>query len=35
MKTLIAATTSLIVLAGAAQAESYVMVTHTQGTDPF
>ena len=36
MKRLLAATTSLMVLAGAAAAaEKYVMVTHTQGTDPF
>lgn len=35
MRKLLAATASLLVLAGAAHAERYVMVTHTQGTDPF
>lgn len=35
MKNLLAATTSLLVLASAAHAEKYVMITHTQGTDPF
>ncbi len=35
MRKLLAATTALLVLAGAAHAEKYVMVTHTQGTDPF
>jgi simple sugar transport system substrate-binding protein len=35
MRKLLAATTSLLVLAGAAHAERYVMITHTQGTDPF
>ena len=35
MRRLLAATTSLLLLAGAAHAEKYVMITHTQGTDPF
>lgn len=35
MKTLAATTAALALLAGAAMAERYVMITHTQGTDPF
>lgn len=35
MKKLMMAATALTMMAGAAQAERYVMVTHTQGTDPF
>jgi simple sugar transport system substrate-binding protein len=35
MKTLLAAATAALTLAGAAHAERYVMITHTQGTDPF
>ena len=35
MKKLLATTVALSVMAGAAFAERYVMITHTQGTDPF
>ncbi len=35
MKKLLAAAGALMLLAGSAQAERYVMITHTQGTDPF
>ena len=35
MKTLLATAAALALLTTAAQAERYVMVTHTQGTDPF
>ena len=35
MKKLLVATAALLVLAGAAYAERYVVVTHTEGTDPF
>lgn len=35
MKRLLATTTALILLTGTAYAERYVMITHTQGTDPF
>lgn len=35
MKKLLLASASLAMIAGAAHAERYVMVTHTQGTDPF
>lgn len=34
-KSTIAAATALVMLSGSALAERYVMVTHTQGTDPF
>jgi len=35
MRKLLAATAALMALTGAAHAEKYVMITHTQGTDPF
>ena len=35
MKKLVAAAVAATLVAGAASAERYVMVTHTQGTDPF
>lgn len=35
MKKLILATTAALIVSGTAMAERYVMVTHTQGTDPF
>jgi len=35
MKKLLAFTAAFLLTAGAAHAERYVMVTHTQGTDPF
>lgn len=35
MKRIILATVAILAMSGAAMAERYVMVTHTQGTDPF
>ena len=35
LKNVITALTAVMVMAGAAYAERFVMVTHTQGTDPF
>ncbi|WP_380096443.1 sugar ABC transporter substrate-binding protein [Devosia honganensis] len=35
MRKLLLATTALCAMTGSAFAESYVMITHTQGTDPF
>ena len=35
MKKLLLAGAALAMIAGAASAERYVMITHTQGTDPF
>ena len=35
MKNLLATTAALLTIAGMAHAERYVMITHTQGTDPF
>ncbi len=35
MKKLLLATAAVAVMAGSAFAERYVMITHTQGTDPF
>jgi simple sugar transport system substrate-binding protein len=35
MKKLLLATAAMAVMAGSAYAERYVMITHTQGTDPF
>ncbi|WP_298610464.1 sugar ABC transporter substrate-binding protein [uncultured Thiothrix sp.] len=35
MKKLLATSAMALLLANVAQAESYVMITHTQGTDPF
>ena len=35
MKKLLLATAAMAVMAGSAFAERYVMITHTQGTDPF
>ncbi|MEM7444637.1 MAG: sugar ABC transporter substrate-binding protein [Pseudomonadota bacterium] len=35
MKKLLLTSVALVAIAGTAQAERYVMVTHTQGTDPF
>ncbi len=35
MKKLLMSTVAVTMIAGAAQAERYVMITHTQGTDPF
>src|SRR4030095_3277167 len=35
MRKLLAFTAAFLLTAGAAHAERYVMVTHTQGTDPF
>ena len=35
MKKLLLAGAALAVMSGAAMAERYVMITHTQGTDPF
>ena len=35
MKKLVLAATAAMMVAGAASAERYVMITHTQGTDPF
>ncbi|MDE2792585.1 MAG: sugar ABC transporter substrate-binding protein [Paracoccaceae bacterium] len=35
MKRIVTSVLALVLMAGAANAERYVMVTHTQGTDPF
>ena len=35
MKKLLAATVAVLAMTAAAQAERFVMITHTQGTDPF
>ena len=35
MKKILLATAALAAMASAAAAERYVMITHTQGTDPF